>query len=250
MKTIAGTLLIIIFAIQAFAQGENIDIPVNQRGDTTFSYKWNQDLAKELGLANVANSQSDFYFRIWHHGQVLSHVIDIRSTNDSTYKAIITLYTKEFIDNTKEEPTNRIFSKNTELNSVTGSRLHKLIQSQKINSIPSEDSIAGWSRGFDGDTYTIEFADKNRYSFKSYWTPAAHDSLKEATLLRDFIYDLNKIVEMGLRLSAFSSEVPFECYNTGGPATACKVLSRKEHRKLKKERESYRQRQLKPINEP
>jgi len=241
MKTIAGTLLIIIFTIQAFAQGKNIDIPVNQRGDTTFLYKWNQDLAKELGLANVANSQSDFYFRMWYHGQVLSHVIDIRSTNDSTYKAMMTLYTKEFIDNTKKEPTERIYSKKVELNSVVGARAHELIVSQKINSIPSEDLISGWSRGLDGDTYTIEFADKNKYSFKSYWTPTVQDSLKEAIRLIGFIKDLNRIVEMEQRLSAFPSEIPFECYNTGGPATACKVLPRKQHQKLKKERENYRQ---------
>lgn len=250
MKRVAGILFILILATQAFAQDRHMNVPVDQKGDTTFWYKQNQDLTRELGLANVADSQSNYYFRMWHHGQVLSHAIDVWSTNDSTYQAVITLYTKEFVDNSKEDPTSRIYSKRIKLSSGIGARANELIKLHKIDSIPSEDSIAGWSRGFDGDAYTIEFADKYSYSLKSYWTPTAQDSLKEAILLRGFIDDLNRTTGMEQRLLAFSSEVPFECYNTGGPATACKVLTRKEHRKSKKERDSYRKQQLKHINKP
>ena len=117
----------------------------------------------------------------------------------------------------------------------------EIVEKKLIKNIPDEESIENWGQGFDGITYIFETSNTKDYFFKTYWTPTAQDSLKEALVVQKFVDRCLEITASKQIWSDFSSKIPFECYINGGPMVACRALTKKERRKLKKERENYRQ---------
>jgi hypothetical protein len=106
--------------------------------------------------------------------------------------------------------------------------------------IPTEDSIKGWERGFDGITYKIEYSTKHYYSFKTYWTPTAQDSLKEAIQVQSFIDSAFLLSNANETWRVFEKSIPFECYMNDGPSVACKILTSAEREEYIKEKKKYR----------
>jgi len=89
----------------------------------------------------------------------------------------------------------------------------KLIDSLKINELPSDKNIKGWQQGLDGITYFIEYKVDKNYSFKNYWTPTSQDSLAEAQLLLLLISSFESLPDIKNSSKDFQNEIPFDSWN-------------------------------------
>jgi len=83
----------------------------------------------------------------------------------------------------------------------------KLIDSLKINELPSDKNIKGWQQGLDGITYFIEYKVDKNYSFKNYWTPTSQDSLAEAQLLLLLISSFESLPDIKNSSKDFQNEI-------------------------------------------
>ncbi len=228
-------LIYIFLSVSNKLIAQQTDSPLNN-----FCYKWNDGTLKNIDLKEVYGSKDDNHVRIWYDLETISAIIDVYKTQDSANKGLITLFTKEVVDETKERPTNRIYNNQIPLSKSQCDSLHKLIDDTYILSLPSDSAIAGWQQGFDGVEYCIEDITKGTYSFKRYWTPTAQGRLKEAVIVQSFMDSVSAIVHFKSLIREFSKKIPFESYNTGGPSTAIRVLTAEQRRKYKKERDAYR----------
>lgn len=232
-------MLTMFSSIVVLGQNREIHIKTYEDGDTSLWYKWRIELCDQIKLDSVQNSENNWHFRLWTNKQA----IDIWEDVDGRTFSKLTSWSKEHTPY-DEVPTNRIFYENILLDSAKTNKLIKLIDSTHIKNIPDEDSIESWEQGFDGITYIIETADSNEYFFKTYWTPTAQGSLKEAIVVQDFVDRCLEITDSKELWSDFASRIQFECYINGGPMIACKILTKRERRKYKKERKNYRQQKL------
>ena len=232
-------ILTLFSSIVAFGQNRELHIKTYADGDTSLWYKWRNELCSQIELDSVQNSENNWHFRLWTNKQAIDIWEDV---DGRTFSKVIS-WTKEYTPN-DEEPTNRIFYENKLLDSAKTNKLIKLIDFTQIKNIPGVDSIESWGQGFDGITYIIETADSNEYFFKTYWTPTAQDSLKEAIVVQNFVDRCLEITDSKEIWSDFASRIPFQCYINGGPMITCKILTKRERRTYKKERNNYRQQQL------
>ncbi|MDB5221808.1 MAG: hypothetical protein JWN83_475 [Chitinophagaceae bacterium] len=213
---------------------------VSSNGDTSFSYKYQLKKAEKLSLPLLDTSSYNKYYRIWSDRQV----IDLWQNINGAFSGRLTTWADEYVSN-KEEPTYRSFIVIKKLSDDTIKLLMSLINISNILSLPSDDSIKGWRRGFDGITYIIEQSSKENYSFKTYWTPRVQDSLKEAKQVQEFIDSIFFLTNAPNILKEFSKAIPYECYFNGGIGVACKILTKKERKKYVRERKNYRKKYLK-----
>ncbi len=219
----------------SFGQTKNLYGIFYQNGDTSFWYKYQNVVIKDLSLIRLDTTSLPYYFRIWKANQVL----DIWKTNDNSVFGQLTSWVTEQTP-AKEKPTDRILIDKKVIQSDKVLQILNLINETQIVKLPTDDSIKGWKNGFDGITYITEFSSKTSYSLKTYWTPKAQDTtLKEAKYVESFV---DKIFELSNGIAIwkqFVKTIPYECYNVGG-IIACKVVSKKEKKKYAKERKSYR----------
>ncbi|QNF31832.1 hypothetical protein HUW51_03520 [Adhaeribacter swui] len=235
LKTIAALLI----CFSSFRQGKTFYNIIKPNGDTTLWFKYITKRANKLSLPLLDNTLESEHVRIWTNTQV----IDIWQDNTGSLFGKLTTWTDEHVDR-NEEPTNRTFIKSKPITFDAVRLLRKLLTLSNVLVLPTEDSIKGWQQGFDGITYIIEHSTKDTYSFKSYWTPKAQGSLKEAMLVQAFVDSAFSIVNAQTFWQEFSKQIPFESYYNGGPEIAIRILTEKEQKKYKKERKKYRQQQL------
>lgn len=235
MRTLQ-TLIFLLFFSSLFGQNKTFYNIVSENGDTTFWFKYQQVVIKELSLLKLDTSTNSFYFRLWKGNQV----IDIWENDKNLFSGQITSWTSEYVPN-GEKPTGRTQINKQSINVDTVKRLVGLIKSSNIINLPTDNLIKGWKQGFDGITYLIEYSTKDQYSFKTYWTPYVQDTLSEAKLVQSFVDDFFKVGNAKNIWELFTKSIPYECFINGGNI-ACRVLTKKEKRKYAKERKSYRQR--------
>lgn len=239
MKPLLISIFLFLISTISNCQNSSNQLLLSNDSDTTFWKKYQEKILKETKNIQPLIEKQDYHFRIVYHGQVISHVIDLWKENATNYLLEVLFYTKEYTPN--EEPTNRYFCEKIKYDSTISSNLYKLIVAKQIESIPSDKKIVGWSQGFDGIEITIETIVENKYSFKQYWTPSTQDTLKEGLAINNFIKEAWKLLDISSKEKDFATRIPFESYNTGGPATAFKVLTKRERRLYRKERKNYRQ---------
>jgi hypothetical protein len=205
-------------------------------GDTSFWFKYQNIVIKELSLSRLDTSTSTFHFRVWKTNQVL----DIWQTSDDSYNGQLTSWVTEQAP-TKEKHTDRTLIDKRELSTETIKLIVNFIESSQIIKLPTDDSIKNWKHGFDGVTYIIESSTKKNYSFKTYWTPKAQDTtLAEAQYLQSFVDKIFDLSSGTTTWKQFEKNIPYECYSVGG-TIRCKVLTKKQKRQFARERKNYRQ---------
>ena len=234
MKTLQ-TLIFLIFFSSLFGQTKDCYNVLSATGDTSFWFKYQQTVIKELSLSKLNTTTNSFYFRLWKANQV----IDIWNNGNGFYDGQITSWTSEYVPN-DEKKTDRTLINKITINADTVNHLVELIKSSTILNLPSDNLIKGWKQGFDGITYIIEFSTSKQYSFKTYWTPAIQDTLAEAKIVQSFVDDFSELANTKIIWQTFSKIIPYECYINGGNI-ACKVLTKKQKKMYSKERQNYRQ---------
>ena len=186
-------------------------------GDTIFWQELNRPLVDKFDLSHFPTSNHEFSFRFWNHSQVIEII-----KNGKEITASITNYIFQLSKN-QEENKKTLFQKTT-LPQEFANQLFTAIQNSNILALPSDDEIEDWSQGFDGTTYIIEHADPSNYSYKTYWTPTAQDSLAAALRLIDFIQTLDDVLNLKESYNEFIKTIPQKgCYMTSGSTVMCYI---------------------------
>lgn len=170
-------------------------------GDTTFWHNLQQQKTEKLRLKSLLNSTDAFNFRFWSDREV----VDIWSLDNSVFNGMITCFTQG-----KKKTHYRQFYLDT-------AKARKVFQLTKnLEKIPTDKSITGWKQGLDGTEYIFEGATSYTYNFKTYWTPDAQDSiLKEAIMIKRFIYDLESVLSLSKKYDTFFSGLKPGSYLNG-----------------------------------
>lgn len=211
-----------------------------QVNTSNFWYKLNTAETSRIGLPNLIQQSKAAYWRWWYHGQTISYVIDLYQNKDLSLGGFITLYTKEYVDESKELPTHRIYSKRTTFSTSIIDSIYYLFETGGIVELPTDSLIKGWQHGLDGITNNLEYVTPVVHTFTSYWTPKAQENLEEAKLVQRFADSLTVLIHYNQLQEEFTKQIPFESYNTGGPSTAIRILTIEQIRKYRKERGAYR----------
>jgi hypothetical protein len=235
MKPLLTIIICFCFSL-LFGQTKRINNVTYANGDTTIWYKYQQIVTNELSLIQIDTSSSTYYFRLWKANQV----IDIWKNIGNSFSGLLTTWVTERTPS-NEKPTDRIQISKRQLNIDTVRLIQDLIERSQILKLPTDDSIKGWKKGFDGITYIIEFTSKSNYDLKTYWTPETQDStLQEGKFVQSFVDTLFQSCNANSVLNEFLKTIPFECYTYGG-TNVCKVVTKKARKKFVAERKNYRQ---------
>ncbi len=194
-------IIYLLFAGSAFGQNKIINIPTyrnhQSQTDTTLWFKWKYSLAEKLNLSNLQTSNDIFHFRFWTEIQA----IDIWTVDRSKYFGTVTNYAQRYnrkLYNKGIYQVDKVFSNKINLDSFKAKTIFNLLDTLNIVSIPTDDKIKGWQKGFDGTEYIIETSNKRQYDFKTYWTPSMFaDTLMEAKQIQTLVDKLFKDFKIG-----------------------------------------------------
>lgn len=192
---------------------------------------WNVPLVNDLKLPQLINSTDTFHFRFWTNGQA----IDIWSNNYKIFYGQISNFTNTYVsydmEKQKSKPSKLIFNQ-TQLDTLLARHAFELIKT--VEKIPSQDSIRGWSRGFDGITYLFEVSTPASYTFKNYWTPQAQDSiLIAATQIQAFVDTIYSLLNLKKEYDAFFETLPPGSYTNDNYLITTK-MSKRQMKKWKR----------------
>lgn len=194
-----------ILSLNLFSQTKRIS------GDTTFWYDHTKWLMSKFDSKDLSVSNDEFNFRIQYYGQI----IEVWK-NNGNINGELTNYVFKTGKNNKT-----IFSKEI-LSDSTSLEIYKLIRESGILDLDSDSMIEGWQQGTDGTTYIFEYADKDDYKFKKYWTPSSQGSLKEAQIVGQFMTDISSLLQSKERYDKFRNSLPKNgCYTNGGMTVLC-----------------------------
>lgn len=228
-----------IFSLFLFSvssgQTKNLYGVTSRTGDTSFWYEYQTKELTKLSLPPLDTSVISEYYRVWTNRQV----INIWQNINGAFDGNLITWTDEYVPY-NEKPTNRTYVMVRALPTDTAKLVRQLFLSSGIPTLPTDDSINGWQRGLDGITYIIEQSTNDSYSFKTYWTPKAQDSLTEAIQVQAFVDSVFSLINAQQTWQSFAKTIPYECYINGGPGVAYKVLTPNERKKYRKERKNYR----------
>ena len=229
MKGIAISILILI-TLNSIGQERSFNVKMYPDGDTTLWYKLKSELVEQIELENLYDTNNKWHFRIWTDEQVF----EIWKDSLNRYNGRITSWTKDYPPNKKRSESS-VYYEYAALDSNQINSLLGLLDSMGIKEMPVQDSIIGWSTGCDGSIYTIETSNKTDYYFKTYWTPSAQDSIKEALSLIEFIDSVEIITYADSIWNSFKTRIPFACYNNDTILILCTGLTKRELKARRKE---------------
>lgn len=213
-----------IFPISLFGQ-EGYEL--TKDSDTIHYFKYEKKIIEKLKLIKPEKNKNFFRFSSDKYYLELS---------DESNKYLI--YADEIWNNVK---TGETFIKQIDLTESQVTAVKNLIDSLKINEIPSDNQIPKWEFGFDGITYKLEVKNGINYSYKHYWTPTSQEKFIESNLINSFVTEIDKVIDYQKNSENFSTEVPYFSWTKDGVSwNVVKVLTREnyseyqKYRKLKK----------------
>ncbi len=220
MKAYLLTIFLFLIFLESYGQTGKI-----VSGDTTTRKFWYEDGAK-AGVEDIISFNYKYYYRFWTSRQIVS----VWSTDGITYNGSVISYTKAYKPNDFSKKS-RFYFKKVYVDSELAKKAFGLFK--KIDTIPTDKDIKGWTQGLDGVEYVIETSTPHSYSFKNYWTPTAQDSsLKQAIQIESFVNALSAQLNLPGKYKDFSSTLRPGNYTDGFMVTI--KLSHKEQEYFKK----------------
>jgi hypothetical protein len=230
MKNLILAFLLFFTAFYCHAQKAKV-----LSGDTTFWGKLQDEKCGKLKLQNLISSTDNFHFRFWTDEQAM----DIWTTDGITFNGMVTSYTNSYSYNEKKkvQKPSQTYSKQIYLDTAISRKAFDL--TKHIAKIPTDKLINGWTQGFDGLEYVFETSTPTTYSFRTYWTPTSQDSsLAEAKMVQAFVNDLDSLLGLGHKYSAFFATLKPGPYIGDGPMITTKLTAKQA--KYSKETKPYR----------
>lgn len=174
--------------------------------DTVYWYNIYNTLGSKIKVETARNKNSDFFFRFWDGFKV----VEITQNNSEVQGNIVF-----FIQQYKSNKEGRVFFRHVPLTKPSAEIIYEKILKYKLLDLPTDKQIQEWQQGLDGITYITEYASKNEYSFKNYWTPTAQKELGESKQLLGFINELRQIRELEDKYTHFMQRQPFQSWYGG-----------------------------------
>ena len=212
----------LLISFTSFAQLRK-ELPLTKDSDTTYWMKYRNKTYEAV-------NKNDTFFRL----QTPCVSIEISKTRGNL-KGTVEFFARE-IDEFKDSTS--IFKRKFNFDSDITLKIFKLIDSLKINSIPSDKFIPKWGKGFDGITYMIEYKDTIQHSFKNYWTPSAQDNLEEAVRIQNFVNRVYTLVNSEKLSAIFQNEIPFRSWTCNGTCIS-RVMTREQYKEYKKKKRKF-----------
>ncbi|KIA83956.1 hypothetical protein [Kaistella jeonii] len=220
--------MIYFSVLSVFVFGQKaLNYELTNDSDTLHYYKYEKPIVEKLNLLKPEGNSNFFRFSSDKYYLELSEISN---------KYLI--YADEIWDNSK---TGEVFIREIKLNESQVYKINKLIDSLKINDIPSDNRLKEWTFGFDGITYKLENKNGINYSYKHYWTPTSQNKFLESDKINIFVTEIDKIIDYKTNREKFVSEVPYFTWTRDGVAwSAVKILTAenyseyRKYRKLKK----------------
>ncbi|WP_090079140.1 hypothetical protein [Halpernia frigidisoli] len=215
-----------VFSVFVFGQ-KAFNYELTYDSDTLHYYKYEKPIVKKLNLLKPEGNYNFFRFSSDKYYLELSEISN---------KYLI--YADEIWDNRK---TGEVFIREIKLNDSQVYKINKLIDSLKINDIPSDNRIKEWTFGFDGITYKMENKNGINYSYKHYWTPTSQNKFMESDKINFFVTEIDKIIDYKTNQEKFVSEVPYFTWTRDGVSwSAVKILSAENYSEYRKYRKLKR----------
>jgi hypothetical protein len=185
------------------------------QGDTISFHNRNISLQKSLKVKDFEKSYEEFNFRLITYRQIVEV-----SKDSSYYSATITnfiYHSKKSNKNNKDTLFKKVF-----LDSDQAKAICNIVQSSTLMDLRSAKNIENWDGFCDGDSYSIEYSDKNYYWIKNYSNPGLQDSIPEAMIVSNLINSLTDTLKLNDLYSEFKSSLPERgCYSNGGMVVHC-----------------------------
>lgn len=244
MKALLLCVILLCQMLNAFGQNRTRYLPKAHSNDTTsYWYKTVKRCEQRVGLSAVENSPYSFHFRISVTG---GSIIEVWQ-QENQFQGLVTIWVKDA--NELLRLVNRIYSQQFKINSEQAAAIGQLVISSSIIQLPSEENIAGWQKGLDGEEIVVQYSDSNAYHLKNYWTPSAQHGLPEALLVQKFCSSVFELANIKLVRKSFEAGIPFHCYMADGSTTTCKVVkTTAEYWQYKRDVNRYLRQNKKKIN--
>lgn len=227
MRKITLKIILLICSNLLFSQSKSEKLNLTKDSDTVYWHKYKNELISKHNLEDIIEKNDEQVFRFWTFGTYIEIAI-----NDTLIKGNVTYFVDEV-----DEFSKKSFKKTYLLKDGDSKKVVTLINSSKINKIPSDKLIKTWQQGFDGIEYLFECKTKNEYSFKNYWTPKSQVNIEEAKKIQNFIDELRKICQTEKLSKEFEKEIPFRSYSyNGGSVVVTRIMTQEEFKKYKKEK--------------
>jgi hypothetical protein len=206
--------ILLFLGTNLYGQTKELSIPTYTNGEQEFWYKWENERAEKLKLNDLKRTKHSIYFRLSTDNQI----IDIYSKDGQIFNGQLTIYTSSYDQEQKKK--GKYYSSTISLTRDTAKQIIDLFE--KIKDIPTDSEIEGWRLGTDGKTYIIQLATRDKYSFKTYWTPDSFEDLQEAIEINDFVTQIESLMTVDKRTKAFFDSLPQDnCYRFGSMVIRC-----------------------------
>ena len=244
MKVLLLCMVMLYQMPNAFGQSRTFHLPKAHFNDTiNYWYKAAKKREQKVGLNAVENSSYPFHFRLSFTG---GKIIDLWQ-QDNKFSGTFTIWVIDADEALKS--VERIYSQQYKFEPKQAADIGQLVISSGIIQLPSEENIAGWQQGLDGEEIVMQYSDSKAYYFKSYWTPSAQHGLPEALLIQSFCSAVFEVASIKLVRESFTAGIPFQCYTTDGSTAACKtVRSTAEYWQYKRDVNRFLRQNKKKIN--
>jgi hypothetical protein len=195
---------------------------LDPQGDTSFWFALKQKDVARIGLTDLTKTSDSLHLRYWMENQA----VDIWTTNGSTYSGIVSLHTVSINTNKQGNvKPGKYYSKKENLTAAETRSIYELFRTTGVLQFPTDKNINGWTYGFDGAEYLLEYATNNSYSFKAYWTPTVQKDVPEADSLNRLNKMMGQLLHLKERWGAFIKGLPDGCYQNGEVMQVCKFAN-------------------------
>ncbi len=150
------------------------EIPTYKNGRVNIFYELAKTKQKQLGLDSLEKGFDNLQIRVWYDfALVRERILVIITNKDTVWTATIYYLNVDWDGKTETILSKRI----KQVTPKSGwAAFSKKILDLQIITLPNQDDVKDYGRGFDGRTYNVEVATKNQYRFYCYWEPQANQN--------------------------------------------------------------------------
>ncbi len=177
-------------SLSLFGQNKILKLPEIEKSDSitlaNFT-EWENETCSEFNILKFSTDTTyEEYYRISEGRQI----IEVYKIENKYYGQVISLIHTYVEFNKRKKKKSKLLFQNHIITADTAKQIFEKFN--ELNNVPDQKDIEGWSNGFDGRTYTIEYANKQEYLLRNYWTPKVQSDsiLYKAEILNliDYIY--------------------------------------------------------------
>lgn len=183
--------------------------------------------AKNYGFEKINKSEYDLVFRYWEDTLLIE-----LTKKDSIVEGYIYNYVIGIKDNSEEE----VYLQVDTLNLIDSQLIYHHLTNSKILEIPSSEYVQRWKRDYHYAPYSkIEFYSNKEYFFNTYVALSSQEEFEEVLYIKEFVRHLKNLANYKLNKFRFDQNNLYHCYHFFQAYSVCKIFSRKEYRRRKRE---------------